>query len=222
MVIAILFSNASYAEVHMGTICENNGGIWSWSGEINDWDCSSQDKEFIQRFAQERALRKQIDLQNEPIRQREQAQATQRNQLRDEMLKRGQILEAYQVGLIDRDRLRVEILKRDQILKAYELGLIDRDIARAEMLKRGQILEAYEAKLIDKDTASLYLQKQAMENATRASENQTAAARRAANAAEDANTPNLLNQSLQNIQNYNQMNQMINQQNINSNMRRYY
>jgi hypothetical protein len=104
-----------------------------------------------------------------------------------------------------------------------------KDIARTKMLKNGQIIEAYQAGLIDKDTADLYLQKQSMDNATRAAQQQTAAsqqqadaARRVANAAEDANTPNLLNQQLQNITNHNQMNQMINQQNINNNMRKYY
>jgi hypothetical protein len=141
--------------------------------------------------------------------------------------------QAYQQKQIDlqneQARLRDQLLKSNNYEKAYQLGLIDKDTARIEMLKRGKIIEAYEAKLIDKDTADLYLKKQAMDNATRSSQQQVKAAqdqsdaiRRAGIDAEFTNSPNMLNQQLQNIQNYNQMNQMINQQNINSNMRRYY
>jgi hypothetical protein len=126
-----------------------------------------------------------------------------------------QLIPGYSCTATVRDRL----LKANNYEKAYNWGLIDQ---KTWLLHDGKIVEAYEAGLIDKDTADLYLQKQAMDNATRAAQQQADAARRAANAAEDANSANLLNQSLQNIQNYNQMNQMINQQNINNNMRKYY
>lgn len=148
------------------------------------------------------------------------------NNVRERLLKANNYEKAYNWGLIDQ---KTWLIHNRDILKAYQAGLIDKDTAKTEMLKHGQIIEAYQAKLIDKDTADLYLQKQAMDNATRASQQQVRAAqdqadaiRRAGIDAQFANSPNMLNQQLQNIQNNNQMNQMINQQNINNNMRKYY
>lgn len=155
------------AEKNPRTVCENNGGFWYWNDKIIQAQCS-HDKKLNQRLIREReqnkqaqqqeiARQKQIDLQNEQA------------------------------------RLRDQLLKENNYAKAYQTGLIDKDTARTEMLKRGQIIEAFEAKLIDKDTADLYLKKQAMDNATRASQqqikvsqDQAASARRAADAAEDA------------------------------------
>lgn len=36
---AILFSNASYAEESEGAICEKNGRSWLWNGNLNQWEC---------------------------------------------------------------------------------------------------------------------------------------------------------------------------------------
>ena len=74
---------------------------------------------------------------------------------------------AYEFGFIDKGQW---LISNGRAFEAYQEGLIDKDTARTGMLKYGQITEAYEAKLIDKNTADLYLEKQAINNAIRVSQ----------------------------------------------------
>ena len=149
------------------------------------------------------------------------------NNIRERLIKTNNYEKAYNWGLIDH---KTWLLHDGKILEAYQAGFIDKDTARTEMLKHNQILEAYQAKLIDKDTADLYLKKQAMDNATRASQQQAAAIKAAAEEtnrqndmrAMDAQSNQFFQQQLQNSTNMMQQQQLLNQQNINNNMRKYY
>lgn len=115
---------------------------------------------------------------------------------------------AYQIGLIDK---ATWLIFNGHALEAYQDGLIDKNTARTKMLKRGQIIEAYQAKLIDKDTADLYMKQASIDNATRASQQQAAAIKAAADEtnrqndirAMDAQSNQFLQQQIQNSNKYN-------------------
>lgn len=124
---------------------------------------------------------------------------------------------AYQIGLIDKKRW---LIYQGRILEAYQTGLIDKDTARTKMLAWGQIVEAYEAKFIDKDTADLYLKQKQIRDATIASQQQTAAAKKAAeDAAHNQRMLQISQGTDQAIQNMQIQNQNFQLQQINNNLK---